>query len=277
MASLWNCGRHCGTIGKFHMMEIAEILRSYREGIIEEWVRRLHDEVSPAYTAQPIESLYSTVSAAADANFAALVNNDYSKIDEAVEEIGRLRSRAGFPLSDVQKAFELYRSIVVPIFLAESKNTSRLQLFERLNACLSYTIHKFSDYFQGLSEKQIRGYAQTLEIKVGERTKELAQSVAKYRTLVEEIRDGYFVNKRGKMVYANRAFCEMHGYTLKEVIGRYYTDFVAPESLEEIKKIYEKRIDDGESKNSTSIIACIRTEAVSLLRTRLPSRITRVV
>ncbi len=233
---------------RISMLMIAHILDSYREKIIEEWVRRLGSEVSPIYSSQPLEALRITVSAATDANYSFLIYNDYGPIDDAVENIGWIRFKAGFPLSDIQKAFELYRSVVVPIFLKEAEKPVLTKFFERLNLCLSYTIHRFSDYFQSLSEKQIRDYTQMLEIKVEERTKELAQSEAKYRTLVEEIRDGYFVNRRGKMIYANRAFCEMHGYTLDEVIGRYYTDFVAPESLEEIKKIYERRVDEGEFK-----------------------------
>ena len=85
-------------------------------------------------------------------------------------------------------------------------------------------------------------------MKVEERTKEIAESEDKYRTLVEEMRDGYCVNEGGKIIYANRSYCEMYGYTLKEVIGRPYTDFVAPESLEELKKIYDKRVAGSERK-----------------------------
>jgi PAS domain S-box-containing protein len=40
----------------------------------------------------------------------------------------------------------------------------------------------------------------------------------------------------------------MHGYTPEELIGKYYTDLVAPESLDDVRKIYEKRVSDGESK-----------------------------
>ena len=119
---------------------------------------------------------------------------------------------------------------------------------ERLNFCLSYTIHKFSDYFQALSEKQIRDYAQILELKVEERTKELAESEDKYRTLVEEMRDGYCVNEGGTIIYANRSFCKMHGYRRREVIGKQYTDFVAPESRQDVEKIYDKRVEGAETK-----------------------------
>lgn len=229
-------------------MNLAKILETYRTGLIEEWVRRLHAEVSPAYAAQTIDALYATVSTVAEANYAALVENDFSLLDDFVENIGQTRASSGFSLSDVQKAFELYRSVLLPILGKEMKGSLLIDSIEQINDCLSYTIHKFSDYFQALSEREIRNYAQLLEIKVEERTRELAESELKYRTLVEEIRDGYFVNQHGKIIFANKAFCEMHGYKPREVIGRPYTDFIAPESLLEVKKFYERRVNDGRSK-----------------------------
>ena len=149
----------------------------------------------------------------------------------------------------MQKAFELYRSILMPILMKQSERSALVAHLERLISFVSYTIHKFSDYFQALSEKQIRDYAQTLEVKVEERTKEIADSEDKYRTLVEEDA-GRLLHKRGreKIIYANRSYCEMYGYTLEEVIGRLYTDFVAPESLEDLKRIYDKRVSGTDRK-----------------------------
>ena len=247
-------------------MRIADILKSHREDVLQEWIRRLHTEVSAAYSAEKVETLFGTCSAAFDANFLALVDNDFSRVDLVVEDIGNFRSKAGFPLSDVQKAFELYRSVLLPAVVRESEASELTENLSRLNFCLSYTIHKFSDYFQGLSEKKIRDYAQTLEVMVEERTKELAESEDKYRTLVEEMRDGYCVNEGRRIIYANRAFCEMHGYRRREVVGRPYTDFIAPESRDEIERIYEKRVKGDETKEQYTYFrlhkdgSCLPTE-----------------
>jgi PAS domain S-box-containing protein len=229
-------------------VDTAHILLKRRTQIIEDWVKCLHTCVSPNYSAQPLAELFGTISNAADANFLALVKGDFSAIDTVVETIGQMRFKAGFTLSEVQKAFELYRTVLIPILAVESEGKDWIEALDRLNAVLSYTIHRFSDYFQALSEKEIRHYAQTLEKKVEERTRELALSEMKYRTLVEEMRDGYFVNRREKMIFANKAFCDMHGYELKEVIGRHYTDFVAPESIQEVQALYQGRVVDGQSK-----------------------------
>jgi PAS domain S-box-containing protein len=228
-------------------MTLATICSRYREEIIGEWAHRLHTEVSENYCKRPLEELFMTTEEATDANFAVIIHNDFSKIDTFIKKITKMRLDAGFLLSDVQMAFELYRTILIPIIVRELKGIQLLDAIQKINGCLMYTIHKFSDYFQSQHEKEIRNYARNLERKVAKRTTELAESEAKYRILVEEINDGYFVNQEGKIVFANQAFCEMHGYTLPEVIGRSYRDFIAPDSLTEVQKIYQDRKAKGRS------------------------------
>jgi len=222
-------------------MDLATLLETYQDAIVREWAHRLNTEVSDRYRQRPLEELLGTTSEAAEADFAVLVKGDFSKIDRFIEKITRMRLQAGFPLSDVQKAFELYRTVLLPLLVREMEGEALLEALRKLNDCLSYTICKFSDYFQSLHEQQIREHAENLEREVEKRTQELAESEAKYRVLVEEINDGYFVVQRERIVFANRAFCEMHGYRPEEVLGRPYTDFVAPESLEEVRRLYEGR------------------------------------
>ncbi|WP_028322336.1 ATP-binding protein [Desulfatiglans anilini] len=220
-------------------MNLSEILLRHRDRIIHEWVERLHGDVSPTYSALPEENLLRTIPAVTDANYAVLTTGDHSKIDAFIEWIGNIRSRAGFSVSEVQKAFELYRTILLPIFAAELETPDLLPAIHRLNDCLSYTLHRFSDHFQALHNAEIKRYAQTLEVKVAERTRQLAESESKYRTLVEKIRDGYFVSRAGRILFANKAFCSMHGYPKKDVLGRPFTDFVAAGSLGKIRWIDE--------------------------------------
>ncbi len=227
-------------------MDFKGFLDRHHDAIIREWKRRLRSEVSLRYSSRPATEYDQTINAAFDAYFNALVFNDYSRIDEVVQEIGKFRFEAGFTLSEIQKAFEMFGYLAIPLVVKDMAGSvpETIAAIDRIQVCLDYTIHLFSDFFQALSEKEIRNYAQMLEIKVRDRTRELAESEAKYRTLVEEIRDGYFVNQDGKIVFSNKAFSDMHGYTVDEVIGRPYTDFVAPESLDEVMKTYRSRIED---------------------------------
>ncbi len=228
-------------------MDLKSLLEARRDEIMGEWVRRILTEVSEHYSRRPLEEVRGTISEATEAYFAALTEDDFSKMDRFIEKITAMRLDVGFALSEVQGAFELYRTVLVPIFLTELDTSLLPDALQRLNRCLSHTIRRFSDHFQAQHEQSIREHAGNLERVVGERTRELAESEAKYRMLVEEINDGYFIARKGRLVFANRAFCEMHGYSAEEVIGRPYLDFVAPESRGQLTRIRGRRASTGEA------------------------------
>lgn len=231
-------------------MNLKGILKNYRELIIAEWIKRLHSGSSERYRKRPLDELYITVAAAYDASHAVMIHNDYSKIDCHIEWITKTRLEGGFSLSEVQNAYELYRVLLLPVLVKELKGSQLSKSVEQLDRCLFYTITRYSNYFQSLHEREIKDHAENLEQEVENRTKELAESEAKYRVLVEEINDGYFVNQGGQIIFANKAFCDIHGYKPFEVIGRPYIDFIAHESVEEVKKLYEDRMsNEGQSQN----------------------------
>jgi PAS domain S-box-containing protein len=230
-------------------MPLASILRKHQPDIISEWIRRLHESVAARYRQRPFDELFVTVSRANQANYAVLVDEDYSLINAHIEWITRLRLEGGFSLSEVQHAYELYRTTLTPILLKELRGDELVNTMERLNECLFYTITRFSNYFQSLHEEQIRTHAENLERDVAERTRELAESESKYRVLAEEISDGYFVNQKGRIVFANQAFCDLHGYTPQEMAGMPYTETIAPRSLTAVRRLYEKRMAGEDSRD----------------------------
>ncbi|MCX7771170.1 MAG: PAS domain S-box protein [Proteobacteria bacterium] len=230
-------------------MELKKLLKDNKNYIINEWVRRLKSEISYNYSKRPINELKINVIKAFNANYHALVHNNIKYINSFIEEIGKIRLQSGFSLSEVQKAFELYRSILLPIIYEKIDKEKTFNIIEKLNKHLSYTIHSFSDYYQTLSENEIRNYAQKLEIKIKERTKELAESEEKYRILVEEINDGYFITNE-KIIFANKTFCKMHGYTLNEILGSTYLSLISEESSKEIDEILKNLLNNNSNKES---------------------------
>jgi PAS domain S-box-containing protein len=223
-------------------VDLVRILQKHRGHIIEEWVRSLHTGTSIRYRGRPLKELYITVSAAYDASCAVLTCNNFSMVDCHIEWITNIRLQGSFSLSEVQNAYEFFRTGLLPVLLKELKGPVLQDVLARLNTCLFYTITKFSDYFQSLHERQIKDYAQNLEGKVEKRTKELAESESKYRVLVEDINDGYFVNQNGIIVFANQAYCDLHGLTPHEMLGKSYTELVTPKSLPAVRRLYEKRM-----------------------------------
>jgi len=193
-------------------VNLQSILKKYREQIINEWIDHLHSGVSERYKKRPLDELVITVTAAYDASCSVLLKNDFSKIACHIEWITKSRLQGGFSLSEVQNAYELFRVFLMPVLTNNLEGAQLSKAIDKLNQCLFYTVTRYSDYFQALHEKEIRDHAENLEQEVENRTKELAESEAKYRVLIEEINDGYFVNQNGNIIFANMAFCDIHGY-----------------------------------------------------------------
>jgi signal transduction histidine kinase len=156
--------------------ELQAFLEGHRGGIIEEWVQRLHTQAGKRYAARPIEELRRTVSEAYDNNCHVLLHGDHSHIDRFIEKITRLRLEAGFSLSHVQMAFEFFREIVTPMLFHAFAPEEYLQTAVRVNRCMAYTIHRFSDHYQAMHEKMIRERNLQLESEVRRRTAELVES-----------------------------------------------------------------------------------------------------
>lgn len=66
---------------------------------------------------------------------------------------------------------------------------------------------------------------------------EVKESEKKYRTLVEEINDGYVMSQNGKIVFANQAFLKMYGYTEEEVLGCSVQEFFPCNKCEQMGEI----------------------------------------
>lgn len=129
--------------------------QQYRTHIIDQWVDRLKAHVGEQYARRPKQELEGTVTEAFDAFDRVLAIDDYAPIDRFIDKITQMRLQAGFRLSDVQKAFELYRTIVTPMLAQQVSLDSFQDATVTINRCLSYTIHRFSDHFQEMHEKEI--------------------------------------------------------------------------------------------------------------------------
>lgn len=177
-------------------------LQEHRGTFLDEWSDRL-SILSTSYQQRPRSELVATVAEAYDANFEVLQSCRFERIDEFITFITELRLNAGFPLHDVQRSFELFRFILVRRLTQEGRLELLAVSIEPVNACLAYTIHRFSDHFQRMHERTLRQHAENLEKQISLRTAELAESERRYKTLVEEIIDGYFVVQHQHIIFAN--------------------------------------------------------------------------
>jgi PAS domain S-box-containing protein len=223
-----------------------KLLSRYREQIIHRWQERLFSGVSENYAARDPEELAVTTARAYDAFAKVLADNDYTAINQFINEITKIRLESGFPLDDVQKAFELFRQIIVPILVDESPRSVLSRNIEQVNTCLAYTIHRFSDHFQKMHETCLKEYADRLERDVAARTAQLKESEHKYKTLVEEISDGYLVLEGETIAFVNPAFCLMHGIDdPKQILMTSFFNLVHKKDREAVRQVVTQNNESG--------------------------------
>jgi len=256
------------------VFDLEAFFHSKRAAIIHRWVDLLNTTVGEQYAARPREELQGTVAKAYDAEVDVILKNDYAKINAFIHEITKMRLEAGFLLSDVQKAFELFRHLAIDLLVKETALPDFYDTIVRMNDCLDYTIHRFSDYFQSMHEKKILDHNRLLEEEIQARTAELRESELNYKTLVEDINDGYFVVREKTIIFANQAFCIMHGCDLPEVLGRSFSDFVAPEDRDKIIGIHDDKQRPGERTHPRTFEYSRLTKINEAFPTEIRSKVT---
>jgi PAS domain S-box-containing protein len=206
----------------------ADFLDRYRDAIIREWVKRLRTEISEQYSQRPEFELQQTIGASFSANRRFLIFGEKDELDRFIAHISNLRLEGGFPLVDVQKAFDLFRHVALPLLAGSCNIGTFHQAVVDLNDCMAYTIYQFSDLFQKLHRRRLIEYARKLKTEVSFKTAELRESELKYKTLVEDITDGYVVIHEGSIVFTNQAFSAMHGYGGSDLLGKSFLDLINP-------------------------------------------------
>jgi PAS domain S-box-containing protein len=83
--------------------------------------------------------------------------------------------------------------------------------------------------------------------------KQLAASEEKYRSILENIQEGYYeVDLGGKLTFLNSAAARMCGYTMEEMFGLNNRDYTTPQTSENLYRIYNRIYRTGEPENITA-------------------------
>lgn len=210
-------------------------LEASRDWLVPLWISVVSG-LGPHYRQRDRRELERTIPHSYEANRRAMAHGRVRPLDRFVSYITRLRLQAGFPLSEVQQAFDQYRVLLWPRILEELPPVDHAPALMAAHACVSYQIHRFSDQFQAMHEAGIRRRADHLAAEVASRGRRLALSEGRYKTLVEEISDGYFVIQEQRIVFANQAFARLHAASPAQVVGRPIWRYVAPEDRERVRR-----------------------------------------
>ena len=221
---------------------LIDIFDDNKTAIIAEWINSVKTQISAMYANRPEDEITATVTEAYESFICALFNNDFSHINRFIEKITRMRLTAGFPLSDVQMAFEFFRSISIPLLVKKTTGDDMEDAIISINHCLTHTVHRFSDLFQSMQQEKILKQNQLLEEQVRIRTAELKESEQRYKILVEEINDGFFVIHDEVLVFVNSATGLMHGYQPSQMIGQKFYNFVEPRHHKKVLAAYYRNL-----------------------------------
>jgi len=74
--------------------------------------------------------------------------------------------------------------------------------------------------------------------------KPFSKSEPTFRSLVENSLTGIYINLEERIVFANKRFADIFGYTVDEVVGMNFLDFVHPEDRPKVAEIHWKRLND---------------------------------
>jgi PAS domain S-box-containing protein len=225
---------------------VLDIFHDNKTAIIAEWINSVRTQISDMYLNRPEDEIIGTVTEAYESFITVLSNNDFSRINRFIEKITRMRLTAGFPLSDVQMAFEFFRSIAIPLLVKKISKDELIDAIVCINHCLTHTIHRFSDLFQSMQQAKILKQNQRLEEQVVIRTVELKESEQRYKILVEEINDGFFVIHNEILVFVNSATGLMHGCKPSKMIGQKFYNFIDPRHHKKVIAAYYRSLQTRE-------------------------------
>jgi PAS domain S-box-containing protein len=95
--------------------------------------------------------------------------------------------------------------------------------------------------------KRLKEYAEKMEALVDEKVRAIKESEEKFKNLAEQSPNMVFVNKKGRIVYANKKAEEIMGYTKEEFYSPSFNFLclVAPESRGQIRSVYERHVKNG--------------------------------
>jgi PAS domain S-box-containing protein len=209
--------------------DFLELLRGKEASLLEAWGEKVHS-ITPAYEKIDFRNFNESASAFLDAFCSTIRNNDFEPLRQLFEKMVEEHHFPKMSFAQSQQAFSALRYVLFPILIEWYHDKDLLDLLNHINQIIDTIIFHFSDLFQKSHADKTRSYTGKLEEEVEKRTLELEESRRNYQILFEEINDGCFVNQGGKIVFANKAFCDMHGYPREEIIGMQCDKLIADDS-----------------------------------------------
>ena len=135
---------------------VCELLKEHREENHQAFIEALLHRAGPHYEERPREELAETTNRAIAGYLAILCPGDWGPMDAFICEIAERRFPQRFPLSEVQRAFAVFRDVGRPLLTAAFSGEQLGDALRLLDRTVDETIHRFSDVYQELHLEEIR-------------------------------------------------------------------------------------------------------------------------
>jgi len=210
--------------------------------LVDEWSRKTN-QISDGYRKLSLEEISSSASLAFDAFCDIFEHGNFEPMDSYIQWLTSVRTAQGISLAELQEAFSNFRYTLFPKVHQLYRGQRLLEVLTLINVSTDKVIFRFSEYFRGVHEEELKTYADRLEWEVKVRTRELEESRRNYLTLVEGITDGCFLVFEKRLIYVNRAFCDMHGYSAEELLQKQWSRLIAKDSRNMVLDNLKKQIE----------------------------------
>ena len=217
------------------MEELLNRLETSKDSIASNWAYQV-SQISPSYEKIDIEELERSANKAFDTFLEIIRRNDFGPVDQYIEWLTRTRPRQGISFTELQQAFTLLRYIMLDIICENMADNHFQEMITRVSQAIDWIVFRFSLYFKELHEQELKDYAVWLEDEVRKQNRELEESRRNYQVLFDEISDGCFVWQNGRIILANKGFCEMHSCSEQDVLGARYDSFVADDFIDMVSQ-----------------------------------------
>lgn len=155
---------------------ICELLKMHRTESRQAFIEGLLHQAGPHYAERSREELGETTERAIAGYLAILCAGDWGPMDAFIREIAEFRFPLRFPLSEVQRAFAVFREVARPLLTRAFDGGQLEDALGILARTVDETIHRFSDVYQELHLEEIRSTS-----------RQLAEANQLLKTQVEEV------------------------------------------------------------------------------------------
>lgn len=110
-------------------------------------------------------------------------------------------------------------------------------------------VHEKCEHIKDPSGRIVRSIGMVQDITERKRAEQsLQQSEERYRSLVENTMDGYFICEipSGKFLFLNQRSCDLYGYSMQEGLNLTVWDVMSPEDHERIRRRIQARLEGKE-------------------------------